>query len=68
LIDVIVEKFLSFLAFNVFNEMLLEGPFEIKAFSQEVFCFCQRDAFGDEMVGLFIEEVIKFFKKICCKA
>ena len=48
--------------------MLLEGPFEIKAFSQEVFCFCQRDAFGDEIVGLFIEEVIKFFKKICCKA
>jgi len=67
LIDVVVKKFLSFLAFYVLNEMFLEGPFEIETFRQEVFCFCQRDAFSDEMVGLFVKEVIKFFEKITCK-
>jgi hypothetical protein len=48
--------------------MLLEGSLEIETFSQEVFCFCQRDAFSDEMLGLFVKEIIKFLEKICGKA
>jgi hypothetical protein len=67
LIEVVIEKLLCFLTFNIFYKVFLERSLEIKAFSQKIFCLYEGNTFSNEMIGLFVQKIIELLKKISCK-
>lgn len=64
LIEIVIEKFLSLLTFDILNEVLLKRSLEVKTFCEKILSFCQGNTVSYEIIRLFVQKIVKLLEKL----